>query len=76
MRQTARSPASKAARQRRAVLGDVADLYDGDPDTNFTPGVATIYDGIAPLVTDADGNSLLMLAAYLAEARFFRLHRP
>ena len=33
-------------------------LYDGDDATTYTPGPATIYDGIAPVVTDAEGNLL------------------
>jgi Ca2+-binding RTX toxin-like protein len=38
--------------------GNVADIYDGDPNTTYTPGEATIYDGIAPVVMDAEGNLL------------------
>ena len=47
---------------RNFLDGQVADIYDGNPDTDFTPGVASIYDGIAPLVTDEDGNLLPILA--------------
>ena len=54
---------------RNFLEGDVADIYDGDPDTNFTPGTATIYDGIAPLVTDDDGNFLPILAYHSAGNR-------
>jgi Ca2+-binding RTX toxin-like protein len=43
---------------RNFLAGDIADLYDGDPSTTYAPGVATIDDGLAPLVTDADGNIL------------------
>ena len=43
---------------RDFTSGNVADLYDGDDATTYTPGAATIYDGIAPVVTDAEGNLL------------------
>ncbi|MDH3668282.1 MAG: hypothetical protein OEN23_15245 [Paracoccaceae bacterium] len=45
--------------------GEVADIYDGDPSTTYTPGPATIHDGLAPVVMDADGN-LLPLRPYHA----------
>jgi Ca2+-binding RTX toxin-like protein len=48
---------------RNFTSGDVADVYDGDPSTTYTPGPATIYDGVAPVVTDAEGN-LLPIRAY------------
>lgn len=40
------------------TLGDVADVYDGDANTTYTPGPATIFDGVAPVVMDAEGNML------------------
>ncbi|RWM84150.1 MAG: hypothetical protein EOR84_33500 [Mesorhizobium sp.] len=43
---------------RNFTSGDVADVYDGDDATTYTPGPATIYDRVAPVVTDADGNLL------------------
>ena len=43
---------------RNFAAGDVADLYDGDDATTYTPGPATIFDGIAPVVTDDEGNLL------------------
>ena len=43
---------------RNLTAGDVADLYDGDDATTYTPGPATIFDGIAPVVTDDEGNLL------------------
>lgn len=43
---------------RNMLSGDVADVYDGNPGTTYTPGPATIYDGLSPLITDADGNIL------------------
>jgi Ca2+-binding RTX toxin-like protein len=43
---------------RNLQTGNVADLYDGDEATTFTPGPATIFDGVAPVVTDAEGNML------------------
>ena len=43
---------------RNLQTGNVADLYDGDDATTFTPGPATIFDGVAPVVTDAEGNLL------------------
>ncbi len=43
---------------RNLQTGSVADLYDGDDATTFTPGPATIFDGIAPVLTDAEGNLL------------------
>lgn len=50
---------------RNFATGDVADLLDGDDATTFTPGPATIFDGIAPVVTDAEGN-LLPIRAFHA----------
>ena len=43
---------------RNFTAGDVADLYDGDDATTYTPGPASIFDGIAPVVTDDEGNLL------------------
>ncbi|WP_198963525.1 calcium-binding protein [Sinorhizobium fredii] len=43
---------------RNFTTGDVTFLYDGDDSTTYTPGPATIYDRVAPVVTDADGNLL------------------
>ena len=43
---------------RNYATGDVADLHDGDDATTYTPGPATIFDGIAPVVTDDEGNLL------------------
>ncbi|WP_349437127.1 calcium-binding protein [Pararhizobium sp. A13] len=43
---------------RNFTSGNVAHLYDGDDATTYTPGVATIYDRIAPVVTDDEGNLL------------------
>ncbi|CAH2395619.1 calcium-binding protein [Mesorhizobium escarrei] len=43
---------------RNFQTGSVADLYDGNDATTFTPGPATIFDGVAPVVTDAEGNLL------------------
>lgn len=54
---------------RDFTSGDVADLYDGDDATTYTPGVATIYDTIAPVVTDEDGNLLPIRALHSAGNR-------
>ncbi len=54
---------------RDFTSGDVADLYDGDDTTTYTPGVATIYDTIAPVVTDAKGNLLPIRAFHSAGNR-------
>ncbi|HVK92799.1 MAG TPA: calcium-binding protein, partial [Mycoplana sp.] len=43
---------------RTLTGGDVADLYDGNNATTFTPGKATIFDQNAPVVTDEKGNLL------------------
>ncbi|MDQ6434796.1 calcium-binding protein [Mesorhizobium sp. LHD-90] len=50
---------------RNFQTGDVAHLYDGIDATTYTPGPATIYDRLAPLVADADGN-LLPIRAFHA----------
>ena len=50
---------------RNYATGDVADLHDGDDATTYTPGPATIFDGIAPVVTDDEGN-LLPIRAFHA----------
>ncbi|MCV9962601.1 hypothetical protein OIU34_11895 [Pararhizobium sp. BT-229] len=54
---------------RDLTSGDVADLYDGDDATTYTPGVASIYDTIAPVVTDDDGNLLPIRAFHSAGNR-------
>lgn len=40
------------------LAGNLTAAYDGDPSTEYAPGAATIFDGIAPVVMDADGNLL------------------
>lgn len=54
---------------RNLASGDVADLYDGDDATTFTPGEATINDRMAPVVTDAEGNLLPIRAFHSAGNR-------
>lgn len=50
---------------RNFAAGDVARLYDGDDATTYTPGPASIFDGIAPVVTDDEGH-LLPIRAFHA----------
>ncbi|MGI0526721.1 calcium-binding protein [Rhizobium giardinii] len=54
---------------RNFTSGNVAHLYDGDDATTYTPGVATIYDRIAPVVTDEEGNLLPIRAFHSAGNR-------
>ncbi len=54
---------------RNFQTGNVADLYDGNDATTFTPGPATIFDGVAPVVTDAEGNLLPIRAFHSVGSR-------
>lgn len=44
--------------------GDIAGLFDSDPSTAYNPEVASIFDGLSPVLQDGDGVILPLQAVH------------